>query len=164
MKDIIQALKENEKPFGLMSAEMQEAIQKQYEADVGSIECIEHFSNWVRCGSINPKENQHLTYRLRPDYEPEPEVVKCPIREPDSCNMMWFDVTSLGEAKADSHTMDFCSCTMHKDFIGFLYEDGTVIPMPRKYSGEGAVKMLPGWNENLKVLTPTHVLFRKKNN
>jgi len=70
MENLIQQLKDNEKPFGLMSEEMQEKAKEMP---------WKHFQVWGYVGSedkwIMPGSDtfrSHFTYRLRPDYEDEP--------------------------------------------------------------------------------------------
>jgi len=162
MSDLIKALKENEKPFGLMSEEMQDKAKK-----IGKDTKFERFyaSQWnVVNGELF---STNATYRLHPDYEEKPEIVECEVKPPDTANMMWVDTSPLAERNAGSNTMDFCSCTMHPDFIGFKYEDGSIQSVPRSFKGErdgeiwGSVLSSEKLSD-FKVLTPTHVVFKKK--
>ncbi len=68
MENLIQQLKDNEKPFGLISEEMQEKARE--------IECGEFFEYYAgntawyqaQAGAFATR----TAYRLRPDYEDEP--------------------------------------------------------------------------------------------
>ena len=106
--DIIQKLKENEKPFGLMSKEMQE---KAEEIGAGNFERL-----W--CGiwgePLGKKFDAHgdYTYRLRPDYKQEPEVIKCKIEQ--SHQRLMYERYS---GKTTLHKV-----VSHPDFIGFELE------------------------------------------
>ena len=154
---IIEDLKKNEKPFGLMSEEMQE---KAKEIGFG------HFERWIGGIWYNQDINDWYTdssYRLRPDYteepeEPEePEVVKCEVRNSDEKG--WLDFKQHGVEEYWSLYM----APAMKDFIGFLYEDGYVCPELRGYEnsdGQRVYAMLECDAPSHKVLTPTHVLFR----
>ena len=152
--DIIKALKENEKPFSLMSEEMQAAVLEFKFADL----------EWYTYGgtsnphwetpSTGPTGSRITSYRLRPDYEEEPEVVKCEIKADKHGFLyveMYGDIIYLNDA---------CK---YPSFIGFLYEDGSITAMPRIYeAGEAGTQCIfyPVMGE-YDVLTPTHVLFRK---
>ena len=98
-------------------------------------------------------EEDH-TYRLRPDYEQEPEIVECEIK-PQGDHLFYFS----SAADYDSlHT-----AIDRKDFIGFKYEDGIVRVAPRIYShGSGKwIYMTEQEVSQCKVLTPTHCLFKR---
>jgi hypothetical protein len=147
--DIIKQLKENEKPFGLMSKEMQEKLSTL-------VDSLQYYSGSGIWQPYTSKAGFEIngTYRLRPDYEEEPEVIRVEIT---SCivNGLLYDLNGRG-------MLNISEAQNNPDFIGFLYEDGNIIPMARKYTGEGAVKMITGMGQDTKVLTPTHVLFRGK--
>ena len=70
MNDLIQALKKNEEPFGLMSEEMQ---AKAREINKGFEVCLQ--GGWAECG-ITGDFSAEMAYRLRADYAEEPEVEK----------------------------------------------------------------------------------------
>lgn len=74
--DIIKALKDNCKPFGLMPEEMQAKAQ-----DIGQQEFKMYMKDgtWSTCGgydNFGSKIVTDQTYRLRPDYEEKPEIVE----------------------------------------------------------------------------------------
>ena len=75
-KEIIQALKDNEKPFGLMTDEMRSwyidiCCKDNCRAD---FETYTTFGEWTPYSNVN-KPNKGTILRLCPDYEaPEPEV------------------------------------------------------------------------------------------
>ena len=76
MANIIQQLKDNEKPFGLMSKEM-----KAKAVSMGFHSNFRVYSGYGDCGGFgniidSPKYgyNPKLTYRLRSDYAEEPEI------------------------------------------------------------------------------------------
>ena len=155
MSDLIKALKENEKPFGLMSEEMQDKAKK-----IGKDTKFERFyaSQWnVVNGELF---STNATYRLHPDYEEKPEIVECEVKPPDTANMMWVDTSPLAERNAGSNTMDFCSCTMHLDFIGFKYEGVGVCAHARLYVCDEGLTYIY-YENGLTILTPTHVVFKK---
>jgi hypothetical protein len=92
--------------------------------------------------------------------EAKPEYIECEINPPDSNGQMWVQWL-------EGHTMDFGSCIGHKDFIGFKYEDGIVRTDARTYSCEEQngthyrVELDNLKSGLVKVLTPTHVLFKE---
>ena len=79
MSNLIQQLKDNEKPFGLMSEEMQAAAKDISRVD---FQCYMRHGVWLKC-HIEPGEEDTwtdgITYRLRSDYADEPEIVECEI-------------------------------------------------------------------------------------
>ena len=76
--ELIEALKKNQKPFGLMSAEMQAKAE-----DIDR----KMFYRWANAGSsgawcvddlnIVNFPDPGTAYRLRSDYKEEPEIVEC---------------------------------------------------------------------------------------
>ena len=68
MENLIQQLKDNEKPFGLMSEEMQEQaiLLSRHE-----FQCYMAHGVWL-AGGDEIEFAAGCTYRLRPDYEDEP--------------------------------------------------------------------------------------------
>lgn len=168
MNDLIKALKDNEKPFGLMMKGLSN------DDDYGDLMEVfarvgKNFQQYD--GSMIPGEwridelfsltrdytNHGITYRLRPDYQKEAEAEKCEVYENSRGVLMFID--SSGHTYIDT-------APRNPDFIGYLYEDGTVSPHYRLYV-ESHTKALLGSVQiedieaGLKVLTPTHVLFRK---
>lgn len=157
--DIIKELKENEKPFDLMSEEMQAAVLEFKFADL----------EWYTYGgtsnphwetpSTGPAGSRITSYRLRPDYE-EDEVVKCEVFKTMGNLMFRHDIGNGGkQGIVLSRAVDY------DDFVGFLYEDGSVCAWPRRYDAGGLTLDLfkvEGLGFGTTVLTPTHVLFRSK--
>ena len=156
----IEALKKNEKPFGLMSAELQEAAKKMGRYD---FQCYMHHGQWLKChievGEENEWSNGH-TYRLRPDYEQEPSIVEC-------------EITLLGDELAYSNPgrnlkVYIDTAPRDPDFIGFKFEDGfvrmdaTAFDLKEVFTGvefcDDCVKMEK--LNDFEVLHATHVLFR----
>ncbi len=79
MENIIQQLKDNKEPFGLMSAEMQEKAREigAKSEYFGCLATNKEEECWA--GGIRGRFVFGLTYRLRPDYEDEPEIVEVRI-------------------------------------------------------------------------------------
>ena len=130
MKSVIQQLKDNEKPFGLMSEEMQEKLKS---IPGKNIECLQTANKelWSTCEqgiAWNSQPNTSTcTYRLRADYEEEPKIVECAISKQRN--------GTLGYDRHDGITScSLGSATSYPDFIGFKFEDGTVFGLPVKYS------------------------------
>ncbi len=90
-QDIIKALMENWRPFGCMHDEPEINEQMQEKAkDIGKDDFFfySETDQWKSLESARECAESEFfadnTYRLRPDYEPEPEVVKCEIKiQPD---------------------------------------------------------------------------------
>ncbi len=121
MNNLIQQLTDNEKPFGLMSAEMQEAMLTIDKVeDIEQMVCRANLKiDWVSM-SIRVDKNRcsHMegTFRLRSDYAEEPEIVECEIK-PQPCY-----AGNLGFATpfTDQYTATLlCDASKYPDFIGF---------------------------------------------
>ncbi len=132
-KNILEQLKQNEKPFGLMSAEMQE---KMIEIGKQNLDCFwpQNGGTWNAAYTTDEIYCGTDTYRLRPDYEEEPEIVECELYNKESqtrgCYIKAYDFgnkTGLGLAQyPDGYKR-----------IGFKFKDGTVMGTPVKYSVPG---------------------------
>jgi len=74
MNEMIEKLKKNERPFGLLTLEEQECLKK-----VSKENCVIFNETWVTpCRLRQPFENK-FTYAIKPDYKPEPEFVDLEI-------------------------------------------------------------------------------------
>ena len=150
MENIIQQLKDNEKPFGLMSEEMQEKARliRREEFDVYMSQ------GWGnRSGSELYPAN---TYRLRADYEDEPEIEECEITEEEG--HLHFRMPNSAIRHSLHQACD------HRDFIGFKFEDGVVSGVSIRYlltCGHFNTFALKEFAE-VKVIHASHVLFRQK--
>jgi hypothetical protein len=159
--ETIKALKENEKPFGLMTAEMQAFAVDRETKDLlyYSQRTCSGSTEWlVNCNSPEEIKRDPLTaYRLRPDYEEKPEIVEWPIKKSDSGALCYY-----------SEDFDICynvinNALSNPDFIGFKYEGNPqAYPSPRRYRNPANGQEYIFWQEGWEVLTPTHVLFMKK--
>ncbi len=155
MSNLIQQLKDNEKPFGLMSEEMQEKAK-----GIGQPEFEMYMKNdtWMVCGSYNNftlKKVTDQTYRLRSGYEDEPEIEECEIigtRYSIKHLNGTGTITSLSEAINDPR------------FIGFKFESGQVELSPIVFKSDCSTKSICQFRDlaALTVLHATHVLFRRK--
>lgn len=153
--NIIQQLKDNEKPFGLMSEEMQE---KAREVGQPEFEMYMKDDTWMRCGGCNNFHSPKITdqtYRLRPDFAEEPEIVECEIYVTHRQLMYMGQSGPTGIHKA-------CK---DPDHIGFKFEDGAIGPTPIHYRDAGGdiyCKLGDGRLDEITVLHATHVLFRRQ--
>ena len=155
---LIQALKKNEKPFGLMTDEMQEAALEltadKFWLYVGG--------DWIGQCMIAEEWNKGFktakTYRLLPSYEQEPEIEECEVR-----------LTADGELgyMRDGFWCGLYYVTNKPDFIGFKYKDKRikdgqrVVACARLYLAPDGFTCINGMEDNDEVLTPTHCLFKK---
>jgi hypothetical protein len=153
--NLIKALQENEKSFGLMSEEMQAKLREVYTPLNLDIYLAD---GWVICGSSDFLCEK--TYRLRLGYEaPEekPEIVECKVRTDMEDEMLCYNKPQ-GQSNPLSCAFD------DPDFIGFKYEGQYITPSPRLYlhkSGQAHDRVSSGYMAEYKVLAPIHVLFRK---
>ena len=150
MSDLIQQLKDNEKPFGLMSEDMQE---KAREIGKG------FFGWWVAGAWTDCPVKQfrsEATYRLCPDYTEEQGIVECEIRYNDSVGRFYFD------------GLNMCPLSQvfnRRDFIGFKFE-GWIWGRAYKHKRTGLVAiMIPAEHlddYDVVDMTQAKVLFRRQ--
>lgn len=161
--DLIQELKDNEKPFGLMPKDMQ-AKAREIKVHNFNYYLGNNSGDWSEDDEVDNVFHYYRTYHLRPDYQEEPEVKveKCRIFEDELHSLVYKRVTE-GE-------LNIMSAPIIPDFIGFLYKDerieggSRVSPTPRLVmapTGYTFVNMSEDDLGTYEVLTPTHVLFRK---
>jgi len=148
-KELIEALKKNEKPFGKMTAEMKEAM---FEIGIPHFQRYMYLNAWH--GNLNSFASE-LTYRLRPDYEMEPEIMENVVFKVGKklmTNITFNKRTTLSEA------------VDHPDFIGFRYGTGIILPYPVCYDVDGESTYQDSVHPDeaeYKVIHATHVLFKR---
>ena len=139
--NIIQQLKDNEKPFGLMSEEMQAKMD-----EIG-IENFIHGKEWC-------------VYVLRPDYAEEPEIVECEIILNPESNIWGYKCPYSG----DPINADYAHSCPGFRLTGFKFADGKIRSLPIMYSKFGDVYYVATERHlgNYEVLHATAVLFRRQ--
>ncbi len=165
MNDLIQALKDNEKAFGLMSEEMQ---AKAREIGKGEFEKWGYGGDWHGYAAdgtaVRTPFDRNQTYRLRPDYQEEAEVEKCEVKLKDT-------VLQFTKKDKSHHWFGIHAAVNFPDFIGYLYEkdedgDNVVSAIPRFYKFHGTllerVSLCHIESRTAKVVTPIAVLFRRQ--
>lgn len=144
--DIIQQLKDNCRPFGLMSEEMQEKAKK-----IG----IKQFSEYMLIGEWQHYDDTcwllGTTYRLRPDYEEQPEIVECEIVKQGDHRHYRSGGTQYSLHEACDRAA----------FSGFKFEDGSIHFTSIWHDGPRDSTALDVESGQVKVLHATHVLFRR---
>ncbi len=163
MNNVIKQLKKNEKPFGLMSEEMQEkanAMDKSNGQDFQVFQRGGWKNNHLNNGGYNPT----LAYRLRPDYAEKPEIVECEIRKEGAIGDFIYKRTPTAERVSYLH-----HAGNKPDFIGFKFEDGLIRAAPLAYRRQDGhcdttshVSLVSLGMEADEVLHATHVLFRRQ--
>ena len=131
MDNLIQQLKDNEKPFGLMSEEMQ--VKAREIGRCANFKCLSG-RTWASCTSKANIFDYERTYRLRADYEDEPEIVECELYTAPSMHKGFvLDVYDFGIDR------DLSIALVPNGYkrVGFKFEDGTVFGSPVKYSLPG---------------------------
>ena len=157
-KEQIQALKDNEKPFGLMSEELQEQAEKLREIkNKCSMEVYtEH--GWVPWANLNTMAGC-ATYRLRPDYEEEPEIERCEVLPQQ------YETEPI-KFRGPAGPTCLHKAPSRQGFIGYEYEDGNVYPQPVMYNESGGfhfITTLRDINGGKDIsVRPTHVLLRRQ--
>lgn len=151
--DLIRALKQNEKPFGRMSDGKQiKAIRIGYLQFV--IYCPDE--KW-RTPSQDGFAADH-TYRLRSDYEEEPEIVECEISEKEIAGINYSEFTAPDGI--ENLLEGACS---YVDFIGLKYEDRLTGRLYRhKKTGHIYETILLSQLNEYDVLMPDATIFRSK--
>ncbi len=158
MQNLIQLLKDNEKPFGLMSAEMQEAMRQ-----IGKNGFERYFARgngtWGEHDMTSRVFLHDTAYRLRPDYEDEPEIVECEIYPDEKDGLLTY-------MRKDNPTF-LIAAADDPNFIGFKFKDGTVAiapsrPMLIPTSPRGFSASFDEIKAIQDFMYATHVLFRRK--
>lgn len=128
---IIEQLKANEKPFGLMTNEMQrEMVRHKLK---GHRQVYSGSSEW-EMHDPDTSLNTDDTYRLRADYTEQPEIVECEIYTKDSSTQgVYIKVYDFGHQKG----LGLGQYPDGYKRIGFKFADGTVMGKPVKYSVPG---------------------------
>ena len=110
-KLILELLKTNRYAFGLMSAEMQEKAREigAKSEHFGCLATDKDEECWT--GGIRGRFVFGLTYRLRPDYEEEPEIVECEIYTDCHSNLVYD-----GNGATETYIHTACR---RVNFIGF---------------------------------------------
>ncbi len=157
MNNVIKQLKKNEKPFGLMSEEMQEKAR-----EIGKIP-FEYYASpisWLNANPSNPDFCSTNTYRLRPDCAEKPEIEECEIKPFKEYG------ESLRYKKPTNHApYDIFFALSDPDFIG-LKAHGRIWGMLYKHKGTGDLfLMIPADlidDYDVCDMTNAHVLFRRR--
>jgi hypothetical protein len=148
---IIEMLKKNEKPFGLMCSLMQDKAK-----EIGKKE-FEYFSDtrsWVNNVS-NTWYNGNV-YRLRPDYEEEPEIVECEVFVEDSILRYTHDEDKHAALAWAPNRPDFIGFNLCDRIWGRLYR--------RKDNGDTSICIYADQLDKYDVvdMAEAKVLFRSK--
>lgn len=151
-QEIIKALKENEKPFGLMSEEMQAAMKSV--ADDSNIQ-FWNICEWVK--DIYPTWDGQNTYRLRPDYDEKPEIVEYKY----ATKLIDEDFYVEGYIYEDSQFHRLANIPDGYKPSGYKYKDGSIHLTSTWHTGPRDMTAKDFFNAGNEVLTPTHVIFRK---
>ena len=151
MKDVIQQLKDNEKPFGLMSEEMQAKARQ-----IGKKQFDYYGVTWHGAIALSTDFDYATTYRLRPDYEDEPEIEECEIIIINN-GLHYKEAGGHGKKEVLHLAMS------RPGFIGFKYESGQVEFSPIVFKSDCSTKSICQFRDlaELEVLYATHVLFRR---
>lgn len=162
MSNVIQQLKENEKPFLYMGDTKEERAALQATAwKIGyGTDFIDLEDDWGSHYNNEHKFQNHLTYRLRPDYQEPAKRVECEVKEIDGI-LWWHNEIGIAMNPIDE-------LVTRADFIGFKYSHGHVSASPRVYQFKNKSGItVPAFNathlpDDIEVLTPTHVIFREQ--
>ena len=109
MNDMIEKLKKNEIPFGLLSSEEQECL-----VEVKRHNCTNYLESklWTNCsGGLFANT---VVYRIKPDYQPEPKLVDCEIYK--KAGTLW--------AEFDGIKYKIFELLSQEEFAGFYHTGG----------------------------------------
>jgi hypothetical protein len=154
---IIQALKDNEKPFGLMTEEM-----RSKATEIGrshNFEYYNHDNTWI-LAAIHGDFDYNSTYRLRSDYQEKPEIIECKV-VPYNQSAIGYETTPGGSVFGLTHAFE------RANFLGFKYDTGDITHAARMYKSIDNSYICHAISDddsidNFLAVTPTHVLFRSK--
>jgi hypothetical protein len=119
MKDLIEKLKDNKVCFGLLSEQEQECLKK-----AGKGNCQVRGSRNLWEPAFSGGWNFELTYRIKPDYQPEPKEKKLPVENHSNNWLM---------AEGDNLT----AFLNRPDFIAWEDENGERwVGCPRRQKGD----------------------------
>ena len=154
--DLIKALKNNEKPFGLMTQEMQDKAKEigrsrfqYYRSD--------NEGEWHDC-RVDFEYSVVSAYRLKADYTEESGVIECDVFE--SCGQLVY-------RKDGCYTLSLA--VNNPNFIGYKYEGyycngerSPVVSQPWMYASD--TKTIAATKRDLYIapIHATHVLLRSK--
>ena len=143
MNEQIERLKNNEKPFGLLSKEDQELL-----CEINNKYGLEWFdgSRWSTL-SFRPWEIATCSsFRIHKDYHPEPKVIRCEVYE--ESGWLWFGLPS-----GSDYTID--EAVAIPNFIAYDYGYGHTAIHPRLMCNELDKK-------DITAQTPKYVLFAEE--
>ena len=153
MNKLIKQLKNNEKPFGLMSEEMQAKAKEIGRSGNFSVFAC---GGWQDCTSDSGVFDIWFAYRLNADYtEPaEDEYELCEIH---------MDAGQLCYQSGKYPHVFLASAVGDPNFAGYLYEDGEMSPFTVKYRYNGIIcdVVREQHRGEAEVLRPTHIVFKK---
>ena len=153
--DLIKALQQNEKPFGLMSEEMQ-AKAKEIGVTEFSV-YLNSIDGWDSNTSYHSSFDDHMAYHLRPDYEAKPEIVEYPY----TTRLKDEDFRVEGYIYRDGqfhHLSDIPDGYLPS---GFKYADGNVHLTSIWHNGPREMDCKHILTGAAEVLTPIAVLFKE---
>lgn len=129
---LIEQLKHNEKPYGLNSKKEQECFE-----EVGRENCLVYcFGNFEK---ITADFNTDLTYRIKPDYQPSPQMERCEVS---------VGLKGIFYQRNDYYK-DLHEAFSSPDLMYFEYEDGEKTIFPRSKIGDEP------------ALIPKYVVFKR---
>ena len=121
MNELIEKLKDKNyvRAFGLMKPEEQKCLE---EANGKNGVIVLLNSGWEP-GNM-AFDCPHLTYAIKPDYQPEPEFVDLEIHETEDSR--YAELRSL-QADYKGYSLDIADLVSLPDFVGFHYDEETAV-------------------------------------
>ena len=150
---MIKKLQENLKQWEFLTPEEQAVYKKAERKNCANILFLDSKNGmWdIKVSCIGFFSDTDI-YQLAPDYQPEPEIIDCPVLYGDidePVKFRHYDGNPLRLHKA-------YSC---RGFRGFKFADGRVLPYPIKFSGAGIQTVL-GQRDG-EVEHCTHIRLRR---
>ena len=116
MKDLIEKLKKNERPFGLCSKEEQECFER---VGRGNCKCFDINKEWAELIS-GLCFGTCSTYRIKSNYQLKPEMKKYEVYTTSKTNTCWFYFDTLKEKQ-----WSLSSAMNMPNFSHFELDNGT---------------------------------------
>ena len=141
--DLIEEMKKNERPFGLLTDDKKELLRNIEIEDCR----IFKSGGWTNCLNVVFNFENKYTYCIRADYHPEPEIERCEVFKGENEFRYKRD--------RDAMSLGIEIAVRIIDFIGYEYEGGRKGIHPRLFhpvAREDACEPAE---------IPKYVLFRK---
>lgn len=138
-KELIEKLKKNERPFGLLSKEEQKTLEEVGYKNRMLYSGLEWIDNWT---DVIDETN---VYCIKSDYDPELSIEKCKVFRSAINGLLMY------QRRGDHFCCYLSNAADDPTFCGFWYQQYGLVAQPRTTSKPGEP-----------MLAPDEVWFKKK--